>query len=67
MKAETLKEMLYSGKYDNLTIGEFARLVKDADKVVEDAFERAKQDMLNFGSLDRDQEAPIGSNSFMEG
>ena len=32
MKAETLKEMLYNGKYDNLTVGEFARLIKDKDK-----------------------------------
>ena len=70
MKAETLKVMLMSGKHDNLTVGEFAQLVRDADRIVNAAMatvdDLAKENMLNYGSLDREQEAPIGSNNFME-
>ena len=37
MKAETIKEFLLSGKYDTMSVADFAQVVREIEKEAEDA------------------------------
>ena len=62
MKAKTIKAMLMSGQHDHLTVGEFANLIRYADRSVEELLE--SEDCLAKATVKLHE--AIGSNPFME-
>lgn len=62
MKAKTIKVMLMSGKHDHLTVGEFAQLIRDADRIVKRLLE--SEDCLAKATVKLHE--AIGRNPLME-